>query len=166
DAFFRPPATDADWDALTRAWKELVFGSPAAYFEFHAYQMSRLLHWPDEDLPGATWNRFVEADVQSTWIDHAATYSRAQEHLGFGMLYWLDNHTSLFHPWIYAVLALLFIPLCRTGLPFAMFISGLLYELSFFPVGVEPETRYSHWMVLATTIATVVLFLQRRSRAR
>ena len=164
DPFFRPPVTDADWDALNRAWKELVFGDPAAYFEFHGYQFARLLHATDDDLPGATWNRFVEADEQSTWVDHAASYSRAQIHLGFGLFYGLDDHTSLFHPWIYAVLALVLLALCRTGLPLALFVSGLLYELSYFPVGVEPEFRYSHWMVLATTIGAVVLFLQRRKR--
>ncbi|MEP6859975.1 MAG: hypothetical protein ABJE66_05105 [Deltaproteobacteria bacterium] len=165
DPFFVPPKNEEQWDATVRAWKELVFDDPHAYFLFHTYQLSRLLHWPDDDLPGAVWNLFVEAQEQTAWVDHTATYSRAQLVLGFDLFYGLDRNTSLFHPWIYAVLALLLIPLCRTGLPFALFTSGLLYELSFFPVGVEPEYRYSHWMVLATAIGACVLFIQRRNRA-
>ena len=167
DPFFRPPTSEADWDALGRAWKELVLADPRAYLAFHRDQFWRLLHVPDPDdeYPGAVWNRFLESDEQLPWIDHDASFSWFQERLGIGVLYKLDQYTPLFSPWLYAVLALLLIPLCRKGLPFALFISGLLYELSYFPVGVEPEYRYSHWMVVATVIATIVLFIQRR-RAR
>ena len=163
DPFFTPPRTASDWDALTRAWKELVLGDPVAYLEFHADQFARLLHLTDEDLPGAVWNRFLEADEQLGSVDHDASFSWYQEKLGIGILYPLDRHTPLFKPYSYVIIALLLLVfLCRTALPFALFLSGFLYELSFFPVGVEPEFRYSHWMVTSIVIGTVVLFLQRR----
>ncbi len=165
DPFFRSPSSEQQWDAVTRAWKELVLGDPVAYLEFHADQFARLLHMTDDDLPGAVWNRFLEADVQLDWVDHDASFSWYQEKLGIGIFYPLDRHTPLFEPYIYVIIALiLLVFLCRTALPFALFLSGFLYELSFFPVGVEPEFRYSHWMVTSIVIGTVVLFVQRRQR--
>ncbi len=165
DPFFRSPGSEEQWDAVTRSWKELVFGDPVAYLEFHADQFARLLHMTDNDLPGAVWNRFLEADVQLDWIDHDASFSWYQEKLGIGVFYPLDRHTPLFKPYIYVAIALiLLVLLCRTALPLALFLSGFLYELSFFPVGVEPEFRYSHWMVTSIVIGTVVLFVQRRQR--
>jgi hypothetical protein len=166
DPFFRSPGTDADWDALNRAWKELVLGDPGAYLQFHGDQFARLIHMTDDDLPGAVWNRFLEDDAQLAWIDHDASFSWVQERGGLGVLYWLDRHTPLFRPYVYLFAALLLLGLCRSGLPAALYLSGLLYELSFFPVGAEPEYRYSHWMVVASTIATVVLFIQRRQARR
>lgn len=165
DPFFRSPGSEEQWDAVTRSWKELVFGDPVAYLEFHADQFARLLHMTDNDLPGAVWNRFLEADVQLDWIDHDASFSWYQQKLGIGVFYPLDRHTPLFKPYIYVAIALiLLVLLCRTALPLALFLSGFLYELSFFPVGVEPEFRYSHWMVTSIVIGTVVLFVQRRQR--
>jgi hypothetical protein len=165
DPFFRSPGSEQQWDAVTRAWKHLVFEDPVAYLEFHADQFARLLHMTDDDLPGAVWNRFLEADEQLAWIDHDASFSWYQQRLGLGVFYPLDRHTPLFRPWIYVAIALLLLVLlCRTALPFALFLSGLLYELSFFPVGVEPEFRYSHWMVTSIVIGTVVLFVQRWQR--
>ncbi len=156
--------TEADWDAVDRAWKDLVFGDPRAYLSFHIDQFARLLHFADGDLGGGVWNRFLESDDQLNWVDHDASFSWFQERFGLGVLYKLDAYTPLFHPWIYALLALVLLPLCRRALPAALFVSGWLYELSFFPVGVEPECRYSHWLVLATCLGAVVLFVQRRQR--
>jgi len=164
EAFFTPPATDADWDALDRAWKELVLGDPMAYLSFHRADFARLLGWGDH-LWGPIWNRFLEAPDQMNWVDHDASYSWAQVEIGTRWFYWLVDHTALFHPHAYALLALILLALCRDRLPVAIFASGLLYELSFFPVDVEPEFRYSHWMVASTCIALAILFVQ-RYRAR
>jgi hypothetical protein len=137
DPFFRSPATDADWDALDRAWKELVLGDPKAYLAFHRDQFSRLLQFPDDELPGAIWNRFTESDDQVNWIDHNSTLSWSQQKLCIE-LFWLMEHTPLFRPYVYALVGILLLGLCRNRLPFALLLSGMLYELSFFPVGVEP----------------------------
>lgn len=164
DPFYYPPRDQAQWDALNRAWKELVFDDPGAYLHYHADQFYRLLHYDMDDPPGGVWNRFLEADIQMDYVSHDASFSWFQERFGIGLLYWLDRHTPLFTPWVYAVLAIIVIFVSRRALPCALFASGLLYELSFFPVGVEPEYRYSHWMVVATVIGCVIAFIQRRQR--
>jgi hypothetical protein len=165
DPFFTPPRTEADWDALSRAWKELVTDDPAAYLEFHVDQFARLIHMTDDDLPGAVWNRFLESDEQLLWIDHDASFSWFQDKLGIGVFYTHDRHTPLFRPYLYIVIALILLVLCcRTALPFALYVSGFLYELSFFPVGVEPEYRYSHWLVTSIVVGTVILVIERARR--
>jgi hypothetical protein len=77
-------------------------------------------------------------------------------------MYVIAELTPLFHPWIYAVIGLLLLALCvRDRLTAALITSGLLYELSYFPVGADPDYRYSHWMITSVVIATVILFVQR-----
>ena len=50
---------------------------------------------------------------------------------------------------------------CRDRLTLGLLASGVLYELSYFPVGPNPDYRYSHWMIAATTLACVILFVRR-----
>ena len=81
---------------------------------------------------------------------------------GFDVLYWLADHTPLFRPWVYAVIAiLLLITCCRDRVTLALFLSGLCYELSYFPVAAEPDFRYSHWMITTVVIGGVILFIKR-----
>jgi len=162
DRLFDYPSTDAQWDALGRAWKELVLGDPGAYLRCHWDDFARMLGLTDEPLRAPVWNLFLEDPHQMPGTDHDASYSRVQGWFG-RVFYWLADDTPLFRPWIYAVLALVLLPLlCRDRLTFALFASGLAYELSFFPVGNEPDFRYSHWLIASTCIATVLLFVQRR----
>ena len=163
EAFWEYPRTDAQWAALSRAWKELVFGDPGAYLAYHWDGFRRILRLTDDDRPGAVWNRFLESEEQLTWIDHDANFSWAQYRIGLTCFYWLADRTPLFRAYVYAAIALaLLVSCCRDRLTFALFASGLLYELSFFPVGAEPDYRYSHWMITSVCLATVILFVQRR----
>jgi hypothetical protein len=50
----------------------------------------------------------------------------------------------------------------RDRVTVGLFTSGLLYELSFFPVGANPDYRYSHWMITSCCIAIAILFIKRR----
>ena len=78
-----------------------------------------------------------------------------------------DAETPIYRPWIYAVIALLLLPLVvRDRLTAALITSGLLYELSFFPVGADPDYRYSHWMIASCVTAFVILFVQRQRKAK
>jgi hypothetical protein len=80
-------------------------------------------------------------------------------------LYWLSYATPLFRPCIYVFAALLLIALWgRDRLSFALFASGVLYELSFFPAFAESDYRYSHWMITSSVIACVIVLIQRRRR--
>jgi hypothetical protein len=94
-------------------------------------------------------------------IDHYATWSSAQHYIAV-VLIWLNEYTPLFTPYVYALVALALLALfCRDRLTAGLLTSGLLYELSFFPFSPTPDFRYSHWMITATCLAAVLLFVQR-----
>jgi hypothetical protein len=80
-------------------------------------------------------------------------------------MHWLSLETPLFRPYLYVAIALLLLVLAvRDRLTLALVISGLNYELSFFPTAGAPDSRYSHWMITCTCIAAVLLFAQRLRR--
>jgi hypothetical protein len=161
DRFFDVPTTQAQWDAVSRAWRELVLGDPRAYLAAHWDRFQDLTGLAPDPPRANVWNVFLEDFPQSELIDHAAAPSDFQQVTG-GIFHWLAGATPLFRPWIYIVIALALLALCcRDRLTAGLFVSGLFYEASFFPVGVDPDYRYSHWLILCTVIATVLLYIQR-----
>ncbi|HTL31587.1 MAG TPA: hypothetical protein VL326_00605 [Kofleriaceae bacterium] len=165
DRLFDYPVNDAQWDALYRAWRELIARDPGAYAASH-WAVFRLVLGIDERPRAPVYDLFVEVPDQRLKAEHASYPSRAQQY-AHRVLYFLADETPLFRPWIYAVVGLLLLPLfCRDRVTLALIISGLLYELSFVPPFAEPDFRYSHWMITTVVISAVLLFIQRRQRAK
>jgi hypothetical protein len=166
ERFFDAPKTDADWQAYAVAWKKLVLAHPREYLAYHWDNFLYLLGAQGESTVGPVWNQFLESPKQTNGINHAASPSWVQTMLGFHAFYWLADNTPLFRPYVYALVALLLLVLCcRDRLTFALFTSGLLYELSFFPIAAEADYRYSHWMITTVVIAAAILFVKRRRPA-
>ena len=79
------------------------------------------------------------------------------------VLDWIAINTPLFRPYLYFALALVLLPLVRRHRDLlALVASGVVYELTLVPFAPSPEYRYSHWMIVCTIIAIVILI--RRSR--
>jgi hypothetical protein len=163
DRLFFYPDTWDEWDALSRAWKDLVLSEPRAYLAHH-WDVYRKLIGYDEVPRAPVYNLHIEYEVVVEEIQHNAGHSGAQVYAA-KVLYWLDE-TPLFRPWIYAVVGLVLLVLfVRDRVTEAFITSGLLFELSYFPVGGDPDFRYSHWMITAVVIAAVILFVKRRARS-
>jgi hypothetical protein len=162
---FDHPRTPEENAALDRAWSELA-SDPWLYLEAHWNTFAMMLGLDRELVrPGPIWNVFHEEDTTAPLVDHDATWSWFQIWVVHAFV-WLFENTELFDPAAYAILALLLLALCcRDRLTLALLSSGLLYELSYFPVGPNPDYRYSHWMIAATSLACVILFV-RRLRAK
>ncbi len=162
DRLFDLPTKDEQWRALWRAWKQLVSDEPSAYLASHWDRFNEMIVSPRATV----WNLFVEIhETQPAYIHHDAGYSWIQGALA-DAFNWMVDYTPLFEPWIYLVIALALLALaCRDRLTAGLYISGLLYEASYFPVGIDPDYRYSHWAITSVVIATVILFVQRK-RAR
>ncbi|MDQ3336731.1 MAG: hypothetical protein M4D80_16310 [Myxococcota bacterium] len=159
DRLMNYPATPAQWDALSRAWKTLVLQEPGAYFAYHWDTFRRVIG-VDAVPRSPIYNLFVEFDVAVDELDHNAGYSTTQAYLS--KAFYALAETPLFRPWLYMVLALVLLALfVRDRLTAGLIVSGLLYELSYFPVGADPDFRYSHWMIASVTLATVLLVVQR-----
>jgi hypothetical protein len=162
---FDHPRTVEESAALERVWTELA-SNPLLYLEAHWNTFAMMLGMDRELVrPGPIWNVFLEDHELAPIAEHHATWSWFQIWV-VHFFVWLHETTEIFDPAFYAILALLLlVTCCRDRLTLALLSSGLLYELSYFPVGPNPDYRYSHWMIAATTLACVILFV-RRLRAR
>ena len=72
---------------------------------------------------------------------------------------WLSTGV-LFRPYVYLAIALILLPLAlrrRERAAVVLLASGIAYELALFVVTSDAEYRYSHWMIVATLLAVVVL---------
>lgn len=164
DRLFDHADTPEQHEALRRVWRDLVFSEPLAYMHSHWDNLAVMMGLRDPDFPAPIWNVFLEDRATMVPIEHTSTWSGAQARLDRA-LHWLYYNTYLFAPFMYALLAFALLATCaRDRLTIGLFTSGLLYELSFFPVGASPDYRYSHWMITSTVIATVILFVQRFRR--
>lgn len=159
DRLFELARTPEQVAAMARVWSELA--TPGRYLEAHWTTFAMMLGLaPDVVRPGPVWNFFLEEQATGAEIDHDAGWSVLQVWIARGFN-WLFANTPLFDPYVYALLALLLLPLCRDRLTLGLLASGLLYELSYFPFGPNPDYRYSHWMITATVLAAVILFVRR-----
>lgn len=153
------PSTDAHRSALTAVWRSVVLVHPGAFVRhrlgvFRAQLAARAL----------IWTRFTNAETSEDLVHHRAEYSAIQ-------LAWISvmqriDQTWLFHVGLYFVLALALLPFCRRErLAFVMLMSAIGHEVGLLLVAPAIDYRYSHWMVVATLIAAIILFARRRARS-
>jgi hypothetical protein len=63
---------------------------------------------------------------------------------------------------MYLVIALVLLPLAiRHRDVLALLLSGLGLEASLFPLAPTPDYRYSHWLVICTLLAIIMLTARR-----
>lgn len=147
--------------AIERAWRTLVLGDWRSYLDYRVAGFRELLGLSDEELWGPVWFMFLGYPELRTMVQHNAGQSSFQA-LVVPALGWCANETRMFRPYLYALLAIALLLVCaRDRLSIGLLASGLLYELSYFPAANTVDFRYSHWMILCTTLAALVLFVQR-----
>jgi hypothetical protein len=157
------PAPQAQRDAITRAFEDVVTSHPVAYLAHRAGVMRQIL-------------ALTDAPAESTVMHHRLQFAPLLEKLGLSAepstLQWrwqkrLSHLASrrlpaLFRPWIYLVISLVLLALCRGQRDvFAILLSGIGLELSLFPLAASADYRYSHWLVVCTCIAIVMLVARR-----
>lgn len=158
------PAPEPKRDAISRMFWTTVKSHVGAYLAHRAAIMHNVLA-----LPGGP--------VYSPVMMHRMQFKGLIEQLGVGTKWtglqnwmqrkaqWFARKTPLFRPWIYLVLSLVLLPLAwRHRDVLALLLSGIGLEASLFPLAPTPDYRYSHWMVVCTCIA-VVMLVARRARA-
>ncbi len=163
---FDGAATPLHQQALARAWKELIRGDLEAYLSHRRAMFAELLGLSDRGLWGPVYLGFTEFPDHPDYIEHDTNPSTFQVDV-HDVLVRLAEDTPLFAPYLYAVLALIFlVAFSRDRISFTLLVSGLLYELSFLPTAGTPDCRYSHWMITCTCLAAVVIFVRRLDRGR
>jgi hypothetical protein len=164
-AVLTAPQTQEERDAVARAWYRLVTEHPRQYL-FHRWRVFQdVLGMTDKVPAAAVWEGFTEMPGQLAVLGHDARHSAVQQA-------WLDvmkslEKTFLFRAWVYFVIALALLPLCRRRrLAFAVLASGIAYELTLFVAAPSRDFRYSHWMIVATLVGASLLFAERWREGR
>jgi hypothetical protein len=159
------PAPEDQRDAITRAFWDVIGEHPGAYLRhrlacfievigLESHSPGKLVRGHRQQYAGALQNQKLGFGW-SRWQDR-------WEH----WVSWLARHTPLFRAWIYLAIALCILPLARKQRDvLAILLSGLFLEATLFPLAASPDFRYSHWMIVCTLIAVVVL-TARRMRER
>ncbi len=151
--------TDEQRAAVTNAWRTLVVAHPLAFLRHRWAVFNAQLK-----LHPLVWAGFTNADWGEDLVKHRANHSMVQQ-AWIDALVWFGP-SNLMRARLWFVLALVLLPLAwRQRVPFVLLASGVLYQLGLFLVAPATDYRYSHWMVLATILATVML-VATRIRAR
>lgn len=160
------PAPQSQRDAIERAYVEVITTYPTAYLKHRVTVMGKVL-WLDADRPNAVVrSRSFAFPEYHNQIGLGTGWSKLQLKMT-RLMHGIWRHAPIFLPWLYVVLALLFLPLAiRHRDVLALLASGLVLELSLLPLAASPDFRYSQWLILNVGIATVVLTARRARAAR
>jgi hypothetical protein len=159
---FNTQPDEADRNARKAAYFRLIKGHPKAFLR-HRWAVSKELLGlaplvPDEP----NCQTFSGAPYQAEQLELADRWSWAQ--VKIGAKYTKYTTTLLFRPWAYVVIGfviMLYALWKRDGLVLALVASGFLYELSFMVAAAGAPFRYSNWMILCVSTATLIVFAER-----
>jgi hypothetical protein len=159
------PAPEPQRDAIERAWGEIVFGHPGAYLQHRLAVYHKVLGFPKKNAGlmvavGRGQNRLFAIPMK---IEHRPYVAQnwVQRHIVERVAYW----TPLFRAWPYFFAAFVMLYFARKNrIALALLGSGLMLELSLFPLAASSDFRYSHWLVVSTVLAGIVLVHAGRSR--
>ncbi len=160
------PAPPAQRAGIERAWQHFVLGYPGAYLRHRIAAFANLLGVP-RNTPAVLVQTARGQHIKVAVFMGLSTRTSSLQNWMQRKLEHVAKRTPLFRPWIYLVLALVFLPLGRRHRDvFALLLSGILLELSLFPLAGTPDFRYSHWLVLCTTLAAIMLVARRARSGR
>jgi hypothetical protein len=141
---------------VVEAWRRALLAHPVAYLEHRATFMWQFLARSNLVLP--VWD----------WLNPNAGYGHSPYFRPLVALHDALQPTLLFRPGLWLVLAVAVGAFAwRTrGTPAGAFAvavtaSGVVYVMTFFPVGVAADFRYAYWCVLATLAGAVAAALAR-----
>ncbi|MBA3451952.1 MAG: hypothetical protein H0T42_02505 [Deltaproteobacteria bacterium] len=155
------PPPEPQLNAIERAWKETIATYPVAYLKHRLSVMAEVVGLGVSRASGAIARR----DFRSPDEVHLRGLGTGWSKLQRKMTKWyvsIVRHTPLFTVWMYIVIALVLLPLAlRHRDVLALLLSGLALEASLVVLAPSPDYRYSHWLVICTIIAAIVLGVRR-----
>ena len=163
NGYVGPP--QAQCDAIGRAWKATLARWPLAYAKHRLAVMAEVMGASGAEASGAIAKRDYK------WINLVhdmglgTGWSKLQRKLT-GFYRWTVRATPLFTVWMFAAIGLALLPLAvRSRDALALLLSGFGLETTLLLFAPSPDYRYSHWLVICTVVAAIILGV-RRYRAR
>jgi hypothetical protein len=149
------PAPAPQVEAMTRAFWAVVTEHPGAYLRHRVAVLLATLEITTSPGVGVITRRGQNRDyLHDLGLDPDGTSLQlALEH----RFKQLAQRTPLFQPWIYVLLALALLAFAGTRLEVAVLLSGLGLESSLLLLAPTTDYRYSHWLVVCTLIAGVMV---------
>lgn len=147
------PDSEQEREALFAARRELIRAEPVAYLRHRGTWFFRVLGITKQ--PNAVYTEFVAHRDHAIGLQHLARHSAVQRALiatARGVA-----QTPLMRPYLYFALALVLLPLAivrKHRIAAVLLASALAYELSLFVTASRAEYRDSHWLIVATLVAS------------
>lgn len=155
------PAPPDKRAAISRMFKQAVSGNIGGYLAHRAEMMKHLLAFGDGPVYTPVMMHKVQFIGLITNLGVSTRTTGVQDYLQ-RKAKWLSKKTPLYRPWIYLVIALVMLWFARQQRDvLAILLSGLGLESSLFVLAPTPDYRYSHWMVVCTCLAVVMLVARR-----
>jgi hypothetical protein len=160
-------APPAQRDAFARVWKATLAAWPLAYARHRLAVMGEVIGLGTSRASGAIARRDYRWPDFVHQLGLGTGWSKLQRKLT-GFYQYLVRATPLFSVWMYIAIGLALLPLARRHRDvLALLVSGFGLEATLVPAAPSPDYRYSHWLVICTLVAAIVLGVRRyRDRTR
>lgn len=165
DRLLDPPSSADVRDAIIAAHYRAALRYPTAYLTHRWHMVYRLIG--PRGTTNVVYTGFAGSSHQADAAAHMARHSAVQ--YGVIAVVKLIARTPLVWPLVYLLAAVALLPLAvrrRHVLATTLLVSGLACEPIMLVLAVGPDYAFSHWMVTATCIAGVVLWIDSRARRR
>jgi hypothetical protein len=165
-AYGTEPVPEPTRDAIARTWQDIVKSYPGAYVRYRLAVMAEVLCLLHNRPSGVVPRRDFKV-VEFAWAQAIPTQVSPVQ---YRLTHWMSSVwrvAPVFVPWLYVVLALVVGGVaiargCRDVI--ALCASGLAMEATLMLLAVSTDFRYSHWLVVSTCLA-IVIIVARRARA-
>lgn len=158
------PAPQQKRDAIARAWWQTITTWPGAYLASRWSTMKHVLALGEPTMSTVMIHKLQLAERMKA-LDLDATSNGVQRKMQRALTRLATSFEMLFRPWVYVLLALGLLAFVCAGERqrdvFAILLSGLGMEASLFVLAASPDYRYSHWLVVCTCLAAVMLAARR-----
>ncbi len=157
------PAPQSTRDAITRTWKDVITSHPGAYLKHRLAVLAEVLSLTQARPPGVVIPRDLPEPFPATARALGLpTGSSVVQYKAATVMRWIWRTIPIFSPWIYLVIALVLLSLTRRQRDvFVILLSGIMLEATLLFLAASPDYRYSHWMIVSTCVAAVILTARR-----
>jgi hypothetical protein len=154
------PEAAGQRDAIARAWSDILTTHWGAYVRYRFEVFGEVLG-TSRRFDGIVGLHRIQYPELLAAQHLAGGYSRYQV-ISEDVTMFFATRTRLFRPHLYLFLALALLAFCRRHRDIlAILLSGIAMELSLLPLAATPDFRYSHWLVVCTCLALVMLIARR-----
>ena len=158
------PSTPAEYTAETRAWRRLVMRYPLAFIQHRATVFSLVIQASGRPHVPALTQTF--SYVGTPDLDRELGLDGSPSAIQSAWFWWAHHCGAIWYaPLVYLVVVLVLVGFVRR-IPSAAALVGscLGYELSIFLLAPAADYRYSHYLILTTLLALVIVIAVRYRR--